>query len=362
MDNPEENSPKRPKKTINERRKEAKKARAITRERMEAEEHQRKLDEENAKELEQVQTEKEMQLKRKEAQEQRDYEMAMAMSSDSTSTPTENPLLLPLEYDEQKKSKAKGAKQKRDAVKETTNNKLLLPADAHNTDREPAQSEEKQSLHKLDCSGCGGVFVGTRNLKTHVTESPKCLEIWGGDMKSLSKIVTAEFKRRRSSQNYSKNRDAVLAKRLDDYWVDPIKERARKRTHYEANKEKERERQAAVRANNADRQTTLKDFETFKKEGRYGPIFPCVSCWQLNWYFVTNIVEDLDTLPNDFVDVQHIRENISLFQKQNRFFVCNPCKSDLDLNKCPKMSTKNHLQTPWKDVPSHLLTINTVGL
>lgn len=339
MDNPDDDPPKHPRKTLAERRKEARKAVRLTRQLMEEEALQREREIELAIEQERAREEEEQRLQKKAEQEQRDYEIARDMS---TSAPTENPLLLPREEQGQQKARKRGA---------------------------------QTISHDLHCSGCGGTFVGTKSLKMHVRENPLCLKFWGDDMKSLSQKVIDIFKRRRSSRHYKMNRDGELARKKEEYWANSQKQRDRKRIHYKANEEKERERkrveyaannqkqkerQAAIRASKAEQKSTLTDRDTFEKEGRYGPIFPCVCCCQLNWYFSMFIQGDLNTLPQEFVDVQHVRENISLFQKQNRFFVCRPCKNDLDRGICPKMSTKNYLECPWKDVPSPLLTINPV--
>ena len=373
MDDPDGDKPKKPRKTLADRRKEAREAVSRTRQLMEAEARQRDREWELAMEQERACEEERKQAELKALQEQHDHDLAVAMS---TSTPTENPLLLPREvHGQQKKQPDSPAS-------------LTLPAERKNKDMKPIQT--KTISHSLHCDGCGGIFVGTKNLKSHVNENPLCLKFWGDDLKSLSQKVTAIFKRRRSSRHFNENRDEVLARRMEDYWADSKKqcdrkqthykaneekERKRKRVAYEANKEKERERkrsknedeaekqrlrQSVVRVTRAETQTTLTDLLNFEKEGRYGPIFPCVSCGQLNWYFAMSVQNRLEELPQNLVDTQYVHENISLFRKQNRFFICRPCKNDLNNGKCPKMSVKNHLQCPWKDVPRHLLTINPV--
>ena len=353
MKNPDDDPRKQPKKTLAERRKEARKAVPLTRQLMEAQAMQRELaiEEEMAKEKE------EQELKRKSAQEQHDYDMALAMSS--VPTPTENPLLMP---------------HVQDASPEETQ-------PSTSTEQEDSLIEkgtaETQISYILDCPGCGGKFDGTKRLKSHVKERPECLIIWGGEFKTLENKVKAEFKRRKRKLSTPEGKEAERKRKLIAYWDNPQKERDRKSKAYENNKELERARkrkehnadpdyarlrQSVVRASRVELQTSMTDKQTFEKEGRYGPIFPCVSCWELNWYFSMFIQQDLDILPSDLVDTQHVRDNIALFQKQNRFFICRPCKSDLDKGRCPKMSSKNYLQCPWKDVPSHLLNINTVSI
>ena len=92
MDNPDDDQPKRPKKTLAERREAAKIAREITRQRMEAEALERAREEERVKE--QVAREEKCaeEAGYRIAQEQHDYEMAMTMST--TVTLEENPLLI----------------------------------------------------------------------------------------------------------------------------------------------------------------------------------------------------------------------------------------------------------------------------
>ena len=80
MDNPGGDPPKRPQKTLAERRKAAKIAERITRQRMEDEELARAEEEQRIKQAEKVHEEEEYELVRKEAQEQLDYEMAVKMS------------------------------------------------------------------------------------------------------------------------------------------------------------------------------------------------------------------------------------------------------------------------------------------
>ena len=164
MDNPDGDPPKRPKKTLAERREAAKIARRITRQRMEAEELERAKEEERAKEAES-----------KEAQEKHDYEMAMAMQEGMTQK--ENPLLMPLEE-----------------VVPPAENPLLLP-DEDNTGQKGIKCPPVS--HILACC-CGGLFEGTKNLKTHTKENPRCLEFWGGSFECLSQQVRKEFNRRRS--------------------------------------------------------------------------------------------------------------------------------------------------------------------
>ena len=376
MENPGGDPPKRPRKTLAERREAAKIAARITRQRMEAEELARDEEEGRMKQAEMDQEKKEQELSRKQAQEQLDYEMALRMSEAPTEsllqpqeeeTPKENPLLLPcIQHEGQIQNPS-------------------LSSSGHGSTRHPIS-------HNLNCEGCGGNFNGTKVLKLHVRENPDCLHFWGGDLKSLEKNVKAEFKRRTARRNYKENTKAQLARKKAEYWANrqkhldrkknffvankekviarsrsyydtnSDKEKARYKVYYEANKEKEKLRQAAVRASRVETQTTLTDLATFKKEGRYGPIFPCVCCWQLNWYFSMSILEDLNTISHNFVDIQHVRENTSLFEKQNRFFICRPCKSDLEKGRCPKMSVRNHLEHPWKNVPSPLLTITPVRI
>ena len=368
MDNPDGDPPKKPKKTMAQRRREAKEAAPITRRLMETEARQREREWALALEQERAREEEQKQAKIKAVQEQRDYEMALAIS---TSTPTENPLLLP-----RKVQGKQGLKKGRDEKKnDNTVNSKSQPGDRNKKSIENKQTEEKTISHRLHCEGCGGTFVGTRNLKSHVKENPLCLKFWGDDLASLTQKVTAIFKRRRSSRHYYENRDEVLTSRKEDYWADSEKQCDRKRIHYKANQEKEQERkrvayeensekerlrQSVVRLTRAETQTTLTDRLMFEKEVRYGPIFPCVCCGQLNWYFSMFIENHLDQLSHDFVDIQHVHEHIFLFRKQNRFFICRPCKIDLSNDKCPKMSVRNYLQCPWNDVPPHLLTINQV--
>ena len=352
MDNPDGDKHKRPKKTLAERREAAKIARAITRQRMEAEALEREREEERVKEQETREAKCAKEAENRIAQEQYDHKIAMTMST--TVTLEENPLLMPREE----------------------------------ADEKGMDEEHHKISHILTCC-CGGFFEGTKNLKLHARENPICLDFWGGSLENVAKEVKKEFKRRKSMRSYYENQGLVLVQRRETYWNNPQKERDRKRVAYNADKEKARERkrsknddeaekerirfqerynndpeaeklrQAVVRATRAETQTTMAIYSTFEKEGRYGPIFPCVSCQQLNWYTAVSI-EDLDTLPVDLVDIQHVRENISLFQKQNRFFLCRPCKKDLEEGICPKMSTKNYLQCPWLDVPPHLLSLNLV--
>ena len=267
----------------------------------------------------------------------------------------ENPLLMPL-----------------DEATPQAENSLLLPDEG---DKEQAGNESQPISHILAC-GCGGLFEGTKHLKAHTKENPRCLDFWGGSYKCLSQQVRKEFNRRRSLRWYYRNQGLVQEQKREEYWANPVKERDRKRVAYNIDKEKERDRkrskneaqaekervrQSEIRALHAEIQNTLRDRETFEKEGRYGPIFPCVSCQQLNWYTGVSI-EDLDKLPADFVDIQHVYENMCLFRKQNRFFLCRPCKKDLEEARCPRLSTRNYLQCPWLDVPSRLLSLNLVRL
>ena len=332
--------PKRPRTTLAQRRKAAKDARLITRQRMEAEELERAREEEREKEKVEREEMCAQEAEYRMAQEQHDHEIAMTMSAGATQD--DNPLLMPREEAGKKKTSEK-------------------------------QVQRQPISHILECC-CGGYFEGTSNLKLHVSEYPECLSFWGGSLQSLAKEVRKEFKRRKSMRSYYENQGLVLDHRRETYWDNPQKERDRKRVAYTANKEKERERkraknedqaekerirQSKVRATHAEMQNTLTDRSTFEKEGRYGPIFPCVSCQQLNWYTAVS-VEGLETLLVDFVDIQHVHENTHLFRKQNRFFLCRPCKKDLEEGKCPKLSTKNYLECPWLEVPSHLLSLNLV--
>ena len=168
MDNPGGDPTKRPQKTLAERRKAAKIAERITRQRMEDEELARAEEEQRIKQAEKVHEEEEYEFVRKEAQEQLDYEMAVKMSD----IPTENPLLMP-----------------RVQVEETpTENPLLLPNVQHESqiqdqslvstgqggcDEDHGCSHEQIS-HILNCEGCGGNFKGTKILKLHVKKNPDC--------------------------------------------------------------------------------------------------------------------------------------------------------------------------------------------
>ena len=341
MDNPDDEPPKPPRKTLAERRKEAKKAVPLTKQLMEEEALQRERDMELQLERDRLIEEEEQQLQQKAAKEQHDLEVAMAMSS--VPTPTENPLLMP--------------RVQQDACTIKTQPTTTTDQEDGSMEHETAS---RQISYLLDCAGCEGKFEGTRKLKSHVKEKPECFTFWGGDFKSLEKKVKAEFQKRKRKLFTPEEKEAERSRKYFAYWADPQKERDRKNYAYENNKEFERERQSVIRATREETRTTTSDLSTFEKEGRYGPIFPCVSCQQLNWYTAVSI-EDLETLPVDFVDIHHVNENISLFQKQNRFFLCRPCKKDLEEGKCPKMSSKNYLQCPWLDVPPHLLGLNLVN-
>ena len=182
---------------------------------------------------------------------------------------------------------------------------------------------------------------------------------WGGDLPSLEKKVDQEFNRRRSAKGYKKNRSEQQERkrvfyeenkgqqqeqkradyeknkgkkreqiRLDyeknkekkqeqkrlDYEKNKGKKQEQKRLDYEKNKEKERERKRKSREKQSP-------FENFEKEGRYGPIFSCISCHQTNWF--SNVaVTSLENHDESSVDTQYVVSNQGLFRKQNRLFIC----------------------------------------
>ena len=102
MDNPDGDPANRPRKTLNERRKEAKKAEPHTRQLMRAEALQRERELELAIEQERARELEEQEFEMRAVQEQQDYDVAMAISTDAMSceaaiTPGDNPFLLPSE-------------------------------------------------------------------------------------------------------------------------------------------------------------------------------------------------------------------------------------------------------------------------
>ena len=70
--------------------------------------------------------------------------------------------------------------------------------------------------------------------------------------------------------------------------------------------------------------------------------------------------DELLLLPSSCIDVEHVNVNAHLFTKLDKFYLCKSCKEDLFNGQQPKLSTKNRLLCPWKDVPSELLRLNEV--
>ena len=233
MDNPDGDPPKRPKKTLNERRKEAKKAELQTRQLMREQALQRERELELAIEQERARELEEQQFEMRAEQEQQDHDVAMAISTDAMSceeaiTAGDNPLLLPIEPNT-------GQNQIDDEAAPTREFPLLLPAE---TGIEHRQIERQPISHVLECS-CGGFFEGTRNLKSHVKENPSCFVFWGGSLESVSRNVQKEFKRRKSMRNYYENQGLVLERKRVAYNANREKERNRKRPKNETQAEKE---------------------------------------------------------------------------------------------------------------------------
>ena len=169
-----------------------------------------------------------------------------------------------------------------------------------------------------------------------------------------------EKERSRKREAYKDAPEKERTRKREDYKDAPEKERTRKREEYRADPVEANTRGLLRRLINSDTVTTDDERKKFEKEGRYGPIFPCVCCHQYNWYFLVTIVEDLSSLHPDFVDVGYVQQNLRMFEKQGRLFLCNRCKSDLTQGKCPKLSTKNNLQCPWEEVSHLLLSVNEV--
>ena len=148
---------------------------------------------------------------------------------------------------------------------------------------------------------------------------------------------------------HEKNKKKEQERQRGYYEKNREKEQEGQRVYYERNKEKEQERKRKAK----EQQTPT---EKFEKEGRYGPIFSCISCHQTNW-FSNVVITSLENVEETNVDKQYVVSNLCLFQKQNRLFICLGCKKSLETGTCPKMSTRNSLQCPWQNVPRQLLKL-----
>ena len=175
-----------------------------------------------------------------------------------------------------------------------------------------------------------------------------------------------EAQRERKKENYEKNPEAQRKRKTEKYTENLEAQRERKRSYekdkYDKNPEPKKEQEATARRIRRETWETKDDLSQFRKEGKYGPIFPCVCCNQLKWQssVVSLEKDELLLLPSSCIDVEHVNVNAHLFTKLDKFYLCKSCKEDLFNGQQPKLSTKNRLLCPWKDVPSELLRLNEV--
>ena len=99
------------------------------------------------------------------------------------------------------------------------------------------------------------------------------------------------------------------------------------------------------------------------QNNRYGPIFPCICCHQLNWKYKMRKVDDIFGEQVHHVDIDYVvNKHNRLFRKLDAYWICDGCNGETRSGKRPRMSSMNGLQCPWEDVPERLLALNEVGI
>jgi hypothetical protein len=250
--------------------------------------------------------------------------------------------------------------------------------------------------------------IGTKLLRFHVNKYPECLSSWGGSRTELESKVRKIFDKRHKEKEYNSNKEKYLRKRFDDYNHNKAKHQDRKQQEYnnnkgkhqdhkqqeyKQNKEKHQDRKQQEYDNNKEKhqnrkqqgyninkevilkrqkekrdnriasQTSKDMLDKFKNSGRYGPIFPCISCHQLNWKYKVKKVDNIFSEQVHHLDIDYVVNKQSrLFKKLDAYWICDRCNGETRSGKRPRMSSMNGLQCPWEDVPERLLALNEVGI
>ena len=189
----------------------------------------------------------------------------------------------------------------------------------------------------------------------------------------LGDKVRKIFDKRHKEKGYKLNKAKYLKKRFDDYNTHKEKHQDRKQREYTTHKEEHQERKQQEYNLNKERKKVERDnriasqssrdmLDKFKNSGRYGPIFPCICCHQLNWKSKMRMVDDIFCERFHHVDIDYVvNKQNRLFRKLDAYWICDGCNGETRSGKRPRMSSMNGLQCPWEDVPERLLALNEVG-
>ena len=167
--------------------------------------------------------------------------------------------------------------------------------------------------------------------------------------------------RDRKQKEYIKDPKKQRDRKKEEYSRDPEEQRDRKKEDYSRDPQKHRDRKMEEYIEAKQLQSSMDMLNNFQEAGKYGPIFPCVSCHQFNWRMAVQKVHDINTLEQGIVDVDYVvQKNVKLFSKIDCFWVCKTCKLSIERGIRPKFSSLNSLQCPWEGVPTEMLELNNV--